>query len=74
MFRSANGVQLCIYSKTEQAGTTDRLDYWESVWKRGDSFDDDASDNHNPKEAVWCPLHRRCPDQWLFRPLISTRF
>ena len=53
MFGSANGVQLCIYNKTEQAKATDKLDYWESVWKRRDSFDDDDPNNYNPKQAVW---------------------
>ena len=31
MFGSANGLQLCIYNKTEQARATDKLDYCESV-------------------------------------------
>jgi len=53
MFGSASGVQLCIYNKTEQARATDKLDYWESVWRRRDSFDHDDPNNYNPKQAVW---------------------
>ncbi len=53
MFGSASGVQLCIYNKTEQAKASDKLDYWESVWKRRDSFDEGDPDNYNPKQTVW---------------------
>jgi len=53
MFGSANGVQLAIYNKTEQARATDKLDYWESVWKRRDSFDDNDPDNYDPEADVW---------------------
>ncbi|MFP6864075.1 hypothetical protein, partial [Pseudomonas sp.] len=53
MFGSASGVQLCIYNKTEQAKATDKLDYWESVWKRRDSFDDNDPDNYDPEQPVW---------------------
>jgi len=53
MFGSANGLQLCIYNKTEQAKATDKLDYWESVWRRRDSFDDTDPDNYNPAQDVW---------------------
>jgi hypothetical protein len=53
MFGSANGVQLCIYNKTEQARATDKLDYWESVWKRRNSFDNDDPCNYNAEQDVW---------------------
>jgi len=53
MFGSASGVQLCIYNKTEQARATDKLDYWESVWKRRDSFDEGDPENYNPNQDVW---------------------
>jgi hypothetical protein len=53
MFGSANGVQLCLYNKTEQARATDKLDYWESVWRRRDSFDHDDPNNYNPGQNVW---------------------
>ena len=53
MFGSASGIQLCIYNKTEQAKATDKLDYWESVWKRRDSFDAADPDNYNPEQTVW---------------------
>jgi hypothetical protein len=53
MFGSAGGVQLAIYNKTEQARATDKLDYWESVWKRRDSFDAQDPDNYNPQQDVW---------------------
>ena len=53
MFGSAGGVQLAIYNKTEQARATDKLDYWESVWKRRDSFDESDPDNYNPAQDVW---------------------
>jgi hypothetical protein len=48
LFGSAGGVQLAIYNKTEQARATDKLDYWESVWKRRDSFDE-----NDPNAGVW---------------------
>jgi hypothetical protein len=53
MFGSAGGIQLCIYNKTEQAKATDKLDYWEGVWRRRDSFDDGDPDNYNPEQDVW---------------------
>ncbi len=54
MFGSASGVQLCLYNKTEQARATDKLDYWESVWRRADDYFDPASpDNYNPEQPVW---------------------
>lgn len=48
IFGSASGVQLGIYNKTLRAKATDKLDYWESVWKRRDSFDDQDPDNFDP--------------------------
>lgn len=53
MFGSAGGMQLCIYNKTEQARATDKLDYWEGVWKRRDSFDEGDPDNYDPAQDVW---------------------
>ena len=53
MFGSASGVQICIYNKTEQAKATDKLDYWEGVWRRRDSFDEGDPDNYNRDQTVW---------------------
>lgn len=53
MFGSASGIQLAIYNKTEQARATDKLDYWQSVWKRRDSFDDQDPDNYRADQDVW---------------------
>ncbi|MGG2395741.1 hypothetical protein ACJRW5_02155 [Pseudomonas sp. SH1-B] len=53
LFGSAGGVQLGIYNKTEQARSIDKLDYWEGVWKRRDSFDEADPDNYNPEQDVW---------------------
>ncbi|MBK3749276.1 hypothetical protein [Stutzerimonas balearica] len=53
MFGSAGGVQLCIYNKTEQARATDKLDFWESIWRLRDSFDGSDPDNYNPAQDVW---------------------
>jgi len=53
MFGSAGGVQLCIYNKTEQARATDKLDFWESVWRRRDSFEAYDPDNYDPEQSVW---------------------
>lgn len=53
IFGSASGVQLGIYNKTLQAKATDKLDYWESVWKRRDSFDDQDPHNYDPDQPVW---------------------
>lgn len=53
MFGSAGGIQLAIYNKTEQARAGDKLDYWESVWHRADSFDEDDSGNYDSAQDVW---------------------
>jgi len=53
LFGSAGGVQLGIYNKTEQARSIDKLDYWENVWRRRDSFDEADPDNYNPEQDVW---------------------
>ena len=53
IFGSVSGVQLAIYNKTLQARATDKLDYWESVWRRRDSFYDQDPDNYNPAQPVW---------------------
>ncbi|MFY1018636.1 hypothetical protein [Ectopseudomonas khazarica] len=53
LFGSAGGVQLGIYNKTEQARSIDKLDYWENVWRRRDSFDEADPDNYNPAQDVW---------------------
>jgi len=53
LFGSASGVQLGIYNKTIQARAHDKLDYWESVWRRGDSFDATDPDNYDPDADVW---------------------
>lgn len=53
MFGSAGGIQLCIYNKTEQARATDKLDFWEGVWRRRDSFDENDPDNYAPTQDVW---------------------
>ena len=53
MFGTPSGVQLAIYNKTKQAKATDKLDYWESVWRRFDSLDDDDPQNYDPNADVW---------------------
>jgi hypothetical protein len=53
MFGSAGGIQLSIYNKTEQARATDKLDFWEGIWKRRDSFDDNDPQNYDPAQDVW---------------------
>lgn len=53
LFGSAGAVQLAIYNKTLQAKSTDKLDYWESVWKRRDSFDEGDPLNYDPERDVW---------------------
>jgi hypothetical protein len=60
LFGSAGGVQLGIYNKTEQARSIDKLDYWENVWKRRDSFDEADPDNYNPEQDVWRVELRYC--------------
>ncbi|WP_417663040.1 hypothetical protein [Pseudomonas sp.] len=53
MFGSASGLQLCIYNKTEQARATDKLDYWESVWRSSDNpFEADPEYDYNPGQDV----------------------
>jgi hypothetical protein len=53
LFGSAGGVQLGIYNKTLQARACDKLDYWEGVWRRRDSFDEGDTENYNPNQDVW---------------------
>lgn len=54
MFGSASGIQLCIYNKTKQAKVTDKLDYWENVWRSSDNpFDKNAPENYNSDQPVW---------------------
>lgn len=53
LFGSAGGVQLGIYNKTLQARAVDKLDYWEGVWRRRDSFDEGDPDNYDPDQDVW---------------------
>lgn len=53
MFGSASGMQLCIYNKTEQAKATDKLDYWEKVWRATDNpFDPEDDCNYDPGAPV----------------------
>lgn len=58
MFGSAGACQLGIYNKTLQAKAVDKLDWWESVWRRGDNpFDADDAGNYDPEQPVWrCEL------------------
>lgn len=53
LFGSAGGVQLAIYNKTLQARATDKLDFWEGVWRRRDSFVQGDPDNYDADEPVW---------------------
>ncbi len=53
MFGSASGLQICIYNKTEQARATDKLDYWEKVWRTTDNpFDDSDQGNYDAAKPV----------------------
>ncbi len=53
MFGSASGLQLCVYNKTEQAKATDKLDYWEKVWRQTDNpFDPADPGNYDPAQQV----------------------
>ena len=54
MFGSANATQLCIYNKTLQARTTDKLDFWQSIWRQSDNpFDVDDPLNYSPVQDVY---------------------
>ncbi|WP_027329104.1 hypothetical protein [Marinimicrobium agarilyticum] len=53
LFGTASGVQLAIYNKSIQAKAVDKLDYWESVWKRQDNPFEDAPYNYDPEKPVW---------------------
>lgn len=53
MFGSASGLQLCIYDKTAQARATDKLDYWQKVWRLTDNPFDAADEcNYDPAQPV----------------------
>lgn len=51
MWGSAGGVQLAIYNKTLQAKTTDKLDFWRSLWSQ--AYSDFDTPMYNPDETVW---------------------
>ncbi|WP_286640096.1 hypothetical protein [Thiopseudomonas alkaliphila] len=51
MFGSAGGVQLAIYNKTLQARSTDKLDFWRSLWSQ--AYSDFDTPMFNPDETVW---------------------
>ena len=51
MWGSAGGVQLAIYNKTLQAKTTDKLDFWSSLWSQ--AYSDLDTPMYNPEETVW---------------------
>ncbi len=53
LWGSAGACQLAIYNKTLQAKAIDKLDYWERVWRRCDSFDLNDAANYNPEQPVW---------------------
>lgn len=53
LFGSAGACQLGVYNKTLQAKAIDKLDWWEGVWRRNDSFDEGDPDNYNPEQPVW---------------------
>ncbi|SFL30526.1 hypothetical protein [Azotobacter beijerinckii] len=54
LWGSAGACQLAIYNKTEQARATDKLDYWESVWKRySNPFDESDPANYQEDQPVW---------------------
>jgi len=53
MFGSPSSVQLCIYNKTKQAKATDKLDFWEDVWRKTDNPFEDSPDNYDPLQPVW---------------------
>ncbi len=53
MFGSPSSMQLCIYNKTKQAKSTDKLDFWEHVWRKTDNPFEDAPYNYNPDIPVW---------------------
>src|SRR5690606_29296272 len=53
MFGSPSSVQLCIYNKTAQAKATDKLDFWESVWRKTDNPFEGASHNYDDSKPVW---------------------
>lgn len=54
LFGSPGGVQLAVYNKTAQAKAIDKLDYWQSVWRRTDNpFDADDCANYDAEAPVW---------------------
>ncbi|WP_417784450.1 hypothetical protein [Terasakiella pusilla] len=59
LWGSANGHQLAIYNKTDQAKATDKLDFWQDVWRSADNpFDDSDPHNYDPDLPVWRIEHR----------------
>ena len=51
MWGSAGGVQLAIYNKTLQARSTDKLDFWRSLWSQ--AYSDFDTPMYNPDQPVW---------------------
>lgn len=59
LWGSANGHQLAIYNKTDQARATDKLDFWQDVWRSRDNpFDESDPLNYDPDCPVWRVEHR----------------
>lgn len=54
LFGSASGMQFAVYNKSLQAQAVDKLDYWESEWRKLDNpFDPECSFNYDPEQPVW---------------------
>lgn len=53
MFGSPSSVQLCIYNKTAQAKATDKLDFWQHIWRKTDNPFEDCPSNYNAEAPVW---------------------
>ncbi len=51
MWGTPGGVQLAIYNKTLQARSTDKLDFWRSLWSQ--AYSDFDTPMYDPEQPVW---------------------
>ena len=42
LFGSANGLQMAVYNKSEEAKVRDKLDYWRAVWEESEVYESES--------------------------------
>ncbi|MCD8521184.1 MAG: hypothetical protein LRY66_08485 [Saccharospirillaceae bacterium] len=52
MFGSASGLQFCCYDKTEEVNHSDKIDFWEDIWKRTPSAENPEDNEYKRGDQV----------------------